>query len=258
MELTSNTLGYREYLTRIINERKRKNPSYSIAAFARSVGFSAPSLSQILSGKRPLSRKATHRFIERLGLSEEEAKVFVQMATLAPPVPSKPTSQLAFEELSYERFQLISNWYTYAILSLAEIAGNRWSARWISKRLGIELAQAKEAMQVLHKLKLIIRKGDGFKQAQGPLWVSTKKDATAIRRFHSQLLKRAKRSLIHETAPLERFTSIVLAADERNLERARKKLRKLAEQAAVTLENGQPNRVYALTIQLTPLSEGKR
>jgi transcriptional regulator with XRE-family HTH domain len=66
-----------EYLISTFNERKEKNPRYSLRAFARSLGVSSGQLSEILSGKRPLSHKLARRIAIALALTEEESQKLI-------------------------------------------------------------------------------------------------------------------------------------------------------------------------------------
>ncbi|MGZ3699878.1 MAG: helix-turn-helix domain-containing protein, partial [Bdellovibrionota bacterium] len=60
---------YSELLNEAFAERKAKNPSYSLRAFARYLAISAAALSQVLSRKRDLSKRNALKVAERLGLS---------------------------------------------------------------------------------------------------------------------------------------------------------------------------------------------
>lgn len=70
-----------DYLTTIFNERKEKNPRYSLRAFARSLGVSSGQLSEILSGKRPLSHKLARRISIALALTEEESQKLIHLVS---------------------------------------------------------------------------------------------------------------------------------------------------------------------------------
>lgn len=66
-----------EFLITTFNERKEKNPRYSLRAFARSLGVSSGQLSEILSGKRPLSHKLARRISIALALTTEESQKLI-------------------------------------------------------------------------------------------------------------------------------------------------------------------------------------
>jgi len=72
-----NTKTAADYLISIFNERKDKNPRYSLRAFARSLGVSSGQLSEILSGKRPLSHKLARRISIALALTEAESQKLI-------------------------------------------------------------------------------------------------------------------------------------------------------------------------------------
>lgn len=75
MELDVKTAA--DYLISIFNDRKEKNPRYSLRAFARSLGVSSGQLSEILSGKRPLSHKLARRISIALALTEDESQKLI-------------------------------------------------------------------------------------------------------------------------------------------------------------------------------------
>src|SRR5262245_40700147 len=58
--------------------RCAKNPGYSLRAFSRALGLSPTVLSLVLSGKRPLSKKAVAKVVEVLGLGPEEKAELIQ------------------------------------------------------------------------------------------------------------------------------------------------------------------------------------
>ena len=70
-----------DYLITIFNERKEKNPRYSLRAFARSLGVSSGQLSEILSGKRPLSHKLARRISIALTLTDDESQKLLQLVS---------------------------------------------------------------------------------------------------------------------------------------------------------------------------------
>lgn len=70
---------YRIILRSELAERCKHNPNYSLRAFARDLGIAPSRVSEILSGKQGLSRKAALSIAERLGLSTEEAEAFADL-----------------------------------------------------------------------------------------------------------------------------------------------------------------------------------
>ncbi len=70
-----------EFLLRAFDERKEKNPRYSLRAFARSLGVSSGQLSEILSGKRPLSHKLARRISIAMTLTDGQSKNLILLVS---------------------------------------------------------------------------------------------------------------------------------------------------------------------------------
>src|SRR5687768_3372352 len=98
--------GYRLQLLQDFESRRRHNASYSLRAYARSLDVSITTLSQVLSGKRPLTLKTARKIVERGAFSPPQAHRLlhaVQASTLAP-APVDP----ARRELEADTFSAMS------------------------------------------------------------------------------------------------------------------------------------------------------
>jgi transcriptional regulator with XRE-family HTH domain len=92
-----------DYLVGIFNERKDKNPRYSLRAFARSLGVSSGQLSEILSSKRPLSHKLGRRIAIAMALTEEESQklnTLISQQTQFLEIAGPNSRQLSDEEIA--------------------------------------------------------------------------------------------------------------------------------------------------------------
>jgi len=254
--------NYRLWLVKELHDRKRRNPAYSLRSFSKSLGISAAGLSQVLSGKRPLSHKAALKIVERCAMGPDTAQSFLSSAlgkswneTLQRIDVLLPGQ---FEELELESFRAISDWYHYAILGLSGIEGNQSNEDWIADQLGISKKLAREAFQRLEKLGLIARRGRGFYRCRTQLSVPTQGWEPAIQRYHQQNLQKAEEALASHKAQLELYSSITMAVDESQLAKAREMIRQFRRRMSRLLESGQQERVYTLAIQLFPVSQKKR
>ncbi len=69
-----------DYLNDHFQAKKAENPLFSLQVWCRKLGISSTSaLSHILSGKRPIPAKFVPRFIEDLGLNENESRYFMEL-----------------------------------------------------------------------------------------------------------------------------------------------------------------------------------
>jgi transcriptional regulator with XRE-family HTH domain len=234
----------RDLLSQELERRSARNGRYSMRAFARSLGLSHTLVSLVLSGRRGLSPETRARVVSRLGLPPE-----------TPRAQGAPAADASVRALELDQFHLISDWYHFAILSLLEIPRSKAEPRWIAARLGISELQAKLALERLLRLGLLARSGRRLRQSGEPIRIGNTVSTAATRKFHQQLLEKARESL--EADPIEErdFTSMTFALDPARLELAKSRIRDFRRALVAELEShGRPRRVYELTVQLFPVS----
>lgn len=229
--------------------RRKRRRSYSLRAFARQLGLQSGPLSELLRGKRPLTGALAERLADALNFDPEarERWVLAARGTANAPV-STPRSPRPLDD---ERFALIADWYHYGILSLLETASWRDSYRWIAEQLGIAEAEAKEAMQRLHRLGLVARRR-GRWIATGNFTSTHDVPSAALRKHHRQLLAQAVDALDTVSVDERDVTSMTLAIDPRRLPEAKRRIKAFRRELAAFLEGGDATAVYQLCIQLFP------
>lgn len=237
-----------ELLRQTLAERCQKNPQYSIRAFARATGISHTVLSLVLSGKRALSQRATMKLADHLELDPKTRTNLLN-------AKKNPTAN-DYQTISLDTFELISDWYHYAILSLLELPDATFDARWIAKQLGLQPLAAKLAMERLQRLGLIAEDEFGrWKQSGKPIKVDNTLSTVATRKFHKQLLQRAAVSIEQDPIPVRDFSSMTFTLDPSQVEYARKRIRDFRRELVAELEiKANPSAVYHLTIQLYPVT----
>lgn len=237
-----------ELLKMALQERCAKNPMYSLRSFARATGISHTVLSLVLSGKRKLSKKATLKLAEFLELNPQQKQKLMK-------AHSGPTAE-DYQTISLDTFEVISDWYHYAILSLLELPDAKFEARWIAKQLGVQILNAKMAMERLQRLGLVSQDEEGrWKQTGQPIKVDNNISTVATRKFHKQLLNRAAESVDKDPIPVRDFSSMTFTLDPSQVEYARKRIREFRRQLVAELEvKGRPTTVYNLTMQLYPVT----
>lgn len=226
-----------------------RNPNYSMRAYARKIGVAQSAISEILSGKRPLSKKTAHKILEGLDKSPQEiANTFEDHSA---PATSTHIS------LDMDLFHTIADWHYHAILSLAETKGFQSSDQWIAKRLGISEKTATEAVEKLLRLEMLIRdETTGKLKTTGQQFEAISAIANpALRKANRQNLELATEAL--EQVPLDQrdFTAITLCMDPDKIDHARKMIKNFRRNFNRVMESGQKKDVYKLCIQLFPLTK---
>jgi uncharacterized protein (TIGR02147 family) len=263
-EATNTPESYRVWLQTELEARKRHNTAYSLRAYAASLGLSPATLSQVMAGKRPLTRKAAMKIADRANLSPDErrhllASVLAEAIGAPPEAPATAAADaVTFRELEADQFCVIADWYHYAVLSLSELPGSRASAAWIAEMLGITVHEAEAALRRLQRLGLIEVRGRAFRQSSPPLTTPPHVANQAIRKFHRQVLRKAEAALADVPVEERDFGAITFAADSRTLPRVREALREFRRKIASLMAGSEPDQVYTLSLQLVPVSKRQR
>jgi uncharacterized protein (TIGR02147 family) len=156
--------------------RCRTNRSYSLRAFAKALRVDSSTLSQFIRGKRKLSPQIQLRLAKQIGLNPK------QIQQLASSPSAQDHSQVRaedFRDLSLDIFQLIADWYHYAIFELITLKDFDPSSRWIARKLGITPTEADAAIARLKRLDLILVNEDGSWSQGAPLITNAHQDLTA-------------------------------------------------------------------------------
>ncbi len=263
----STGLHYTEFLEREYQTHLRRNPSYSLRAFARDLGMQPSKLSEVLRGIRGLSAKTAEKVAKNLKLSTQESAIFLNLVLLhqkrnrsAQKQAEEKLKTLAamdgYGELSLERFKIISDWYHFAILELTELDGFESDPRWIAGRLGIPSQLAIEAIERLLDFGLLVNQNGKLKQTHINLATPSDIPSRELREHHSQILMKADAAL-HEIDITERdFSAITLAFNSEQMDEVRKELKELRRRLGQKIqEHPRKNRVYCLAMQFFPFDQ---
>lgn len=237
-------------------ESQVRNPSYSLRAFARRLSISPSALSEILNGKRRVSRKLAERLTDKLCLPPRLRQDLLGRFKRAGATAQDSADLVTYDELDSDQFATISEWYHFGILSLMETATFKDDPKWISERLNIKLPEATSALERLLRLGLVARAKNGKLQlTKGRLTTSDGVRSLSLRRAHATNLAMAQSSLAEDPLEVRDFSALTLAIDPSLLPEARRLIRAFSDQLSTKLEvPGKQTEVYKLCVQLFPLS----
>lgn len=238
-------MHYRSLLLERYKARREKNSAYSMRAFARDLGVSKTSLSDILAGKRDFSRRNLIKIEESLSLSPVEIKDWKR-------IQGPPEDRLLVKE---DEFQLISDWQHFGILSLARLPACRASLEWISERLGISQLEAKLTRDRLVRMGFIQVKGPNLIRTAKALTTTTDISSVAQRKYQAQNLDLARASLERDPVTDRDITSITFPVDPKRLPEAKAEITRFRRRLAKLSEGQNPSEIYTLAVQLFPLTK---
>ena len=219
---------------------KLRNPAISLRAFAKRLDMQASALSEILNGKRTITEKMGKRILDGLGLSEVEFRGDYSKEDI---------------KLSCLDFKVISDWYFFAILSLAEIDDFSVDPIWIAKRLNISQKDAKNAVRILIKKQMLIEENGRFRASHVNFSTPTEIRDLSIKQHTLQSLELARDSLLEDPIDSRDFSTITMAIDPEKIPEAKLMISKFRKKLMKKLESGKKKEVYKLAIQLFPLTK---
>lgn len=266
-----NYITYHDLLNEEFEKRKNLNSAYSLRAFARDLGISAPRLSQVLSKKQGLSLEAAESIVAKLRLNEQEknwfynsvgalhARGFKERKDFKEKVQQYKDEAKVFSELQLEYFKVISDWYHFAILELTYLKDFKNDVKWMAEMLSISEEDVQEAIDRMKALDLIVEeKGkliDVFK------FLATGNDVPSIslKKFNTQLMKKAMEALYEQDVNEREISSNIMSVRKEDLPVFKEKLRKFRREFdhEVGMQKGK-DAVYCLSMQFYELTGSKQ
>jgi len=253
---------FRSLLQQELVRRCQRNPKYSLRAFAKMLGISSAYLSLILSGKRRIPEQTVLAMGKALGLDPDQIEKFQQkVASKKQSSEARSEAPEDYRQIALDHFQVIADWYHYAILELTKIQSFTPSPKWVASSLGISVNEVNDAVERLIRLEMLQISSSGQ-------WIDLSGDITnldnefvavARRKLQKQILEKAIESL--ETIPVEKRdqSSMTMAVDSKLLPEAKKRLTQFRRQFSKFLESGsEKDKVFNLSISLYPVSHERK
>lgn len=246
-----------------LRRRVQSNPSYSLRSFARNLHLSPGALSEILKGRRELSLRSVSAVAKAIGLNASEAKHLLRLAQNAKAekageheILKGPNLNADQRILSEQIFSLVSEWYHFAILNLLECEDFKWSAVWISSRLGISRIQAQMAMDLLLRLRMVEMKSGRYQGTSEHVVSSSEIPSEAIRKYHQQILNKASVALEAQAVAEREFSGIGLALDAALIPAIKKEIAEFQDRLIGKYSRGKKRDVYFMEVAFFKLTQG--
>ena len=248
-----------------------RNPRYSLRSFAKDLKMAPALVSDVLNGKRGLSRVSATQIAARIGLSVQETKTFCDLVeskhgrsrlvkAQAQARLNEKSSQgvvLKFLTLENDQFDVLADWYHLAILELMKTPGYQDKESFIAKRLGLSSLQVRGALERLEKLDLVVRK-DGRRipssqNVQTPDGISSR----ALKAHHEQFLKLANEALFTQPVEERDFRGLTIKCKKSDVPHVREKIRRFLHELDRDLSDTSADgeEVYQLSTQLFSLTK---
>lgn len=247
--------------------RKKRNSRYSVRAFARDLGLSPSHLSEFLSGKSNISHEKAPSLAEKLKLSGAHKEHWCDLLMVQSKY-QRDRDAAAFRirqrledcqgAVSLKVFQVISDWYYFAILAC--FGGcSKMTIPEVGSRLNISEEKIEKAIDDLVQVKLLSVTDEGFVPTDDYSLVGNAIPSEAVRESHKQVLNKAAEALDYFDMSSRESQSLFITVPRNQLPAFREALKNRVLQAAAEFSKTDLNKedlsVQAITLQVFPLEK---
>lgn len=264
---------FHTFLRDSLKAKKRKNPSFSLSAWAKQLGFENSSpLSLTLKGKRSLPKKYLPDVVSSLGLTSEEGLYLEALIDLS---KAKTPEQKLFymrrlEELSpvenfenntVEEYKYLSDPLHTVLLEMTDLKDFRLDPSWIKDKLNFKtsIEEIQDAIDRLTHLGLLT-------SSKAPRWIkkthknlTTENDVADLgtKNYHKHISLLAADQVFRQKLSEREFGSYSFNVREQDLALAKKLIREFLQdffkQVEAPPEKGE--QTYQFNVQLFKMTK---
>lgn len=258
---------YQKFLRDYYEEKKRDNPYISFRFLGNHMNLDPGFLLKVIQGKHHLAKRSIAPVCAFFKFSEREARYFDVLVSYN---KAKTASdiKLYFEKLMTLRepgcrpleewqYAFYQRWYHSAIHALLSIYEFRGSYKELASLMtpSITAKQARESIQLLTKIGLVRRDGDGVYRPTDAFVTSGERwQSIAIQNFQKETINLSAQSLDLHPKELRDISTVTVALSRKDLPEIRERIRQL-RQSILSLENdNEPDTVFQINIQVIPVT----
>ena len=240
---------YQQALNQQFQNLKERNPRFSMRSFAKKLGLSIATLSEVMSGKATLSERRAIDVIEKIGLSPELENQLLMML-------KQPPRHRA-EELPTEVYSSVSSWQARALLFACQEHFGK-SEDQLRNDLGFSSKEIEEIVSQLVSENLLTRDHQGLLFRPKKILKTTDGISNeSVRQMHHENLKSAAAAL--DTLPVDErdFTFVHLSIHPKDLDKVREEIRHLHARILTFHQDSAESISFQVAVQAYPMSQRK-
>ncbi len=204
-------------------------------------------MSEILNGKRRISKKMGLKIIQKLNIDEERQKNLID----------KIDSANSYELLELQDFKILSTWEHFAVLNLLKLRDFIFDSSWMARRLGISKDRVERVLARLFSSGLLKKKNEDEVErvSNHNLRTPTGIKNQALQNYTRQSFERGIDSLTETEVSLRDFSTLTLTMNKKDLPKAKKIIEEFRFKFDKEIERVPGDEVYKLVIGLYPLTK---
>ncbi len=264
-------IDYRVFLADFYNHKKQTTRYFSYRYFAQHSDIKSPAfLKEVIDGKRNLTPPMIDKFAKSLDLNKKES-LFFRNLVLFNQARTANEKQEHYSvllsmgdyvqefQLSADHFSYFESWYHSIIRELVCLHDFKDNFSLLGKavRPAISTRDAEKSVQLLLRLKLLVKQPDGtYAQSNQAIVSNDEMVALARRSFNSAMLERAKEA--NESLPTTKrnISSMTLGISPVCYDVLLTELAAFKERVkTIVTRDEHSSQVYQFNFQLFPISE---
>lgn len=229
---------------------KQANPRLSLRAFARKVGVSHSTLSELLRGKQKweISEVLVQKIIDNINLKPKDRERFLALM-------NKPVTHIR-KQFPAEVHALLTDWTFLPILFSFDLDEPLRTVEGIAHRLGLPKKKVETVAEELAQQGLLLKNKSGVYERTEEKWTSTDGlPSEVIRKHHEENLKLSIRALHEIPAPQRDFTSLTFVGDKKQFELLKQEIRTFYAKAEALMGTSKAgDELYRLSVNFFPVN----
>jgi uncharacterized protein (TIGR02147 family) len=264
-------IDFRKFLEAYYKEQKEKTRFFSFRYFSQKAGIASPSfLKHVIDGKRNLTRPVIEKFCAALKLSPKEATYFRNLVLFNQAKTSAEKQEhyavlrsmaggVKEAVLNADQFDYFSSWYIPVVRELVTLRDFKENYKRLAQSVkpAILPSEAKAAVKVLLRLKLIERKEDGtFRQTNAAVVADSSVTSLAVRSFTRSMIERSKDALDTVDRRERHISGLTMGISPATFEIIAAEIDAFKDRLKIIVNQDQEgSRVYQLNIAMFPISQ---
>lgn len=245
------------FVCEVFQEKKVRNKSYSLRAFARDWGIQPGRVSEIMSGKRHLTYKMANLLAQNIKLSQKKLD---ELSLLIRGQKGLKQSDLPIKKLiDFEKFKHVNTWRHYALMALIEafpeMNADDIGRKFFSEKLGVSLGDVDEMTKSLVSIGMLKLEDKRYILASFSTTTEQDKMNTAAQSFHRDLANYHQQVMSEIDLGLREVQSLIYTMNPAQLSRAKKKIRSFLSDLEKMGSKSKNLEVFGITIFLSPLTK---
>ena len=245
-----------QFIQDYYNQKKKKNPKYSMRSFAHQLEIEPSMLAKILNKKRALTFETANKILDKMNI-QTSLRNSLLLSFSDTNNYYKAVSDDQLVQLNDREEEVQYKWYFFAVLGVIDTDEIESSIKGISSYLSLDEVIVQEAINILDKLEAIEEYKVGIYRTTRKSFTMNQGENTqaALAQSYIHYLNQSIQKIESQDEAGSEFTGTTFAIPISKLDEARRRIIEFNRSMAswLTKTDGAKSDVYRLSIQFFPL-----